>query len=280
MPDQNKTSEQDRQLTRLLKLLSRAPGTGMAHQSSNTCDQLVHKGSSFKFPPALLKEAGKKKLVLDDGQFVRISSQGMLELQSRLNPETENPYRRRHREAVTLDSGKDARVVLANTAESPLLRLYRRKDPRGGSYLTSDEFQAGEKLRSDFERGQLQPSVTVTWTAMPANSKRGNDGSSELSEFAMDARKRVAGAVEALGPELSGVALDICCFLKGFERVERERSWPPRSAKLMLKTGLSLLSRHYGFNGSANSGKRQMRHWGKSDFRPTLNANRGSRSGL
>lgn len=68
-----------------------------------------------------------------------------------------------------------------------------------------------------------------------------------------------------MGPELSGVALDVCCFMKGLELVERERQWPARSAKLMLKTALLALHRYY--TPPAREGTR---HWGEAGYRPEL----------
>ena len=42
-------------------------------------------------------------------------------------------------------------------------------------------------------------------------------------------------------------------YLKGLTEVERERQWPARSAKLMLRTALAALDRHYAMpNRRAN----------------------------
>jgi Domain of unknown function (DUF6456) len=156
---------------------------------------------------------------------------------------------------------------MVNLNESPLARLYQRRDRHGKAWLGEAEFAAGERLRSDFERAGLQPRISANWEASVASGSRGG-GAAEISDFAMDARKRLDAAIDALEPSLAGVTLDICCFLKGLEQVERERSWPPRSAKLMLRTALSLLARHYGLAGSSQS-KARMQHWGAADYRPS-----------
>ncbi|KAB0679969.1 DUF6456 domain-containing protein [Aureimonas leprariae] len=154
-----------------------------------------------------------------------------------------------------------------NPAESPLGRLATRKGADGAPFLAPAEAMAGERLRLDFTRGRLEPSVTQRWEASPRGSG-GARGAGDLSDSAIDARKRVDAAVRAVGPELAGVVLDVCCFLKGLEIVERERQWPARSAKLLLKAGLAALARHYGFDQRGGGREGHIRAWAAPNGRP------------
>jgi hypothetical protein len=156
-----------------------------------------------------------------------------------------------------------------NPDESPLGRLATRGGRDGEAYLGVAETLAGERLRADFTRAGMAPTLTQRWDAAPRGGGTGRGGF-DLSDSALDARRRVDAALAAVGPELSGVLLDVCCFLKGLEQVERERQWPVRSAKLMLKTGLAALGRHYGFGAEAVGGAARLRRWGTPDYRPTI----------
>lgn len=169
------------------------------------------------------------------------------------------------RPQAVVSEGETAR----NLNESPLASLMRRRDRHGAPFLSDAEFEAGERLRADWTRGSMMPRLGANWEASVASGRRGSVGAGggvDLSETALAARLRVDKAVTAVGPELAGVLLDVCCFLKGLEQVESERGWPVRSAKIVLKTALGVLARHY----RPAEKPRRSHHWGAEDYRPRI----------
>jgi hypothetical protein len=151
--------------------------------------------------------------------------------------------------------------VTVDEAESPLAWLARRKGRDGRMLIEPMQLLAGERLRSDFTRAQLMPRITANWSAAVSDGRRGASAGS-FTEVVLGARQRVRHALDAVGPEFSGLLVDICCFLKRLEEVERERSWPPRSAKVVLQLGLDRLARHYGLHGEARGhAKPKVRTW-------------------
>ena len=83
-------------------------------------------------------------------------------------------------------------------------------------------------------------------------------------------------AIEAVGPELAGLLIDICYELKGLEDAEKSHGWPQRSGKVVL--ALTRLARHYGLDVADETRRRGkgIRHWGSEDYRPTLDTWQGT----
>jgi hypothetical protein len=139
--------------------------------------------------------------------------------------------------------------VTVNESESPLAWLARRRGRNGRALIEPHQLQAGERLRGDFTRAHLMPRTTSNWASPISSGRRGAGGehSADFTETMIAARQRVHQALDAVGPEFGGLLLDVCCFLKGLEDIERERAWPARSAKVVLQLALDRLARHYGF---------------------------------
>ena len=151
--------------------------------------------------------------------------------------------------------------VTVDEAESPLAWLARRKGRDGRTLIEPVQLLAGERLRAEFTRAHLMPRITSNWSASVATGPRGASPAA-FTETVIGARQRVRAALDAVGPEFSGLLVDVCCFLKRLEEVERERSWPPRSAKVVLQLGLDRLARHYGLHGEARGkGRAAVRTW-------------------
>lgn len=142
-------------------------------------------------------------------------------------------------------SGRIERKTV-NLGESPLGWLSRRSGADGKRLLEPHHVEAGEKLRADFERGQLGPHVTQNWTALLAPVDTGTPGPGrDLPASAAEARRRVREALSSLGPDLSDAAFRVCCFGIGMEILERDQGWPARSGKAILKIALERLAVFY-----------------------------------
>jgi hypothetical protein len=151
-------------------------------------------------------------------------------------------------------------VVVIDESESPLAWLARRKGRNGQALISPVQLLAGERLRAEFTRAQMMPRTTANWTAPVAGSAGASIGG--FTESAVAARQRLRAALDNVGPEFTGLLLDVCCFLKRLEDVEGERGWPPRSAKVVLRLGLDRLARHYGLAAEARANQRaEIRSW-------------------
>lgn len=175
-------------------------------------------------------------------------------------------------------SATDARIapdaMLVNESESPLAWLARRKDANGKPMIDAAQFAAGERLRADFTRAAMTPRIGANLTSPVAHGRRGGgENAVHFADVVLAAKERLNRTLDAVGPEFSGLLLDVCCFLKGLETVERERGWPRRTSKVVLCLALDRLARHYGIAGKITGKNRApIRVWQAEDARPTMDA--------
>jgi hypothetical protein len=160
-------------------------------------------------------------------------------------------------------------------SESPLLRLFQRKDARGQRYIDARQLAAGERLRMDFERSLLAPRITSAYAESAGSGGRhwqmSDNAIEKMSASTMAARERLEAAFAAVGPELSGILYQVCCLAAGFEAAEAVLSLPPRSGKAVLNLALTRLARHYGLIRAHKPKDRGViAHWAMDDYRPRI----------
>jgi hypothetical protein len=132
------------------------------------------------------------------------------------------------------------RSLSINVTESPLGWLFAH------GHVTRRQFDAGERLRSDWERAQLAPRVTMAWDAAPvARGRGGSSNGPDLNGAQLDAKRRFDGAVAAAGPGLADILWRIVCAGEGMRDAETALGWPARAGKVVLTLALDRLAIHY-----------------------------------
>lgn len=132
------------------------------------------------------------------------------------------------------------RSVTVNLVESPLGWLFAR------GMVSSRQLQAGEQLRSDWERGGLAPTITMQWDVAPVGRQRGGSNrGADLTAAQIDARRRFDCAVEAAGPGLSDILWRVVCSGEGMREAETALGWPARAGKLVLSLALDRVADFY-----------------------------------
>ena len=135
---------------------------------------------------------------------------------------------------------RPARSVTVNLAESPLGWLLSR------GLVTQRQFDAGDRLRADWERAQLAPRITMSWDSAPVSSRRG--GSSvgvDLNGSQIDAKRRFHEAIAMAGPGLADILWRVVCSGEGMREAESALGWPARAGKLVLTFALDRVADYY-----------------------------------
>lgn len=135
---------------------------------------------------------------------------------------------------------RPVRSVTVNLAESPLGWLLAR------GLVDQRQFDAGEKLRADWERANLAPSITMRWDAAPrSGSARGCGDHLDPTERQAAARQRFDAAMTALGRDLNDIAWRVICSGEAMPMAEKSLGWPVRSGRLVLRMALDRLADFY-----------------------------------
>lgn len=135
---------------------------------------------------------------------------------------------------------RTVRSVTVNITESPLGWL------RARGLVTRRQYDAGERLRSDWERAQLAPRVTMAWDAAPvARGRGGSADGPDLSGAQIDARRRFDDAIASAGPGLADILWRIVCAGEGMRDAETALGWPARAGKLVLTFALDRVAAYY-----------------------------------
>lgn len=132
------------------------------------------------------------------------------------------------------------RSVTVNLAESPLSWL------RARGHVDARQFDAGERLRADYETAQLGPRVTMRWDAAPsASGRRAAPDLLDPTLAGIAAKCRFDAALVAAGPGLSDILWRVICAGDGLAVAEKALGWPSRAGKLVLCLALDRVADHY-----------------------------------
>lgn len=132
---------------------------------------------------------------------------------------------------------RGGRSASVNLAESPLTWLHAR------GHISDRQFDAGERLRADWERAQLSPSITMSWS--PVRVRGGRDDGLDPTERQIAAKARFDGAVASAGSGLSDILWRVVCAGDALADAEKGLGWPMRSGKVVLKIALDRVADFY-----------------------------------
>ena len=142
--------------------------------------------------------------------------------------------------------GAGSTVRRINIGESPLGWYLNRKDKNGKPLITRDQYNAGERLRADFERASMRQRLTINYEMRTGGKGHQRRAATPLDdEGSLAARKRLEAALVAVGPGLSDSLVRVCCYLEGLEAAEQNLGWPTRSGKVVLSIALDRLNQYY-----------------------------------
>jgi Domain of unknown function (DUF6456) len=145
-----------------------------------------------------------------------------------------------HGIAAERKSDRRVRSVTVNVTESPLGWLFVR------GFVSQRQYDAGERLRADWERAQLAPRVTMAWDSAPvARGRGGSAAQPDLNGAQLDAKRRFDNAIANAGRGLADILWRVVCAGEGMRDAETALGWPARAGKLVLTFALDRVADYY-----------------------------------
>jgi hypothetical protein len=129
------------------------------------------------------------------------------------------------------------RSVTVNVGESVLSWLHAR------GHLENRLFDAGERLRTDWERAQLSPNITMRWD--PVRVSGGPAPDLTPGERQLAARQRFDGAMEMAGKGLDDILWRVVCAGETLPVAEKGLGWSARSGQVVLRLALDRVADFY-----------------------------------
>ncbi|MDY0882293.1 DUF6456 domain-containing protein [Dongia soli] len=149
--------------------------------------------------------------------------------------------RRQHGEVKIEKENSDthARVMTATVLDTMLNRRELDFDKESGDHQRL--WLAGDQLRRDFHIAGMQPRVVSTLMQLPA-------GKGEMSDMAIDARRRIMLAGRAVGPVLEPILVHVICHDLPAKHYGRGRGLRAEIANItMFRAAIATLAYHYGY---------------------------------
>ena len=143
----------------------------------------------------------------------------------------------RSRKVGARGAGTKKRSVTVNIAESPLTWLHAH------GHLEDRLYEAGERLRADWERAQLGPSITMSWDVVRIRGT--GDSGLSATERQIAAKRRFDEACANAGKGLQDILWRVVCSCETLPVAEKALEWPARSGKLVLKLALERVADYY-----------------------------------
>ncbi|MEO1311741.1 MAG: DUF6456 domain-containing protein, partial [Pseudomonadota bacterium] len=120
----------------------------------------------------------------------------------------------------------------------PIARLSR--SGARGAILGARHVEAAERLRRDFLNALRGPQITSRYA--PRLEARGRSAAAGDGGPGAEARRRLDGALFAVGEDARTALVRVVLEERGLEDLEAEQGWPRRSGKIVASASSAILT--------------------------------------